>query len=466
MTNSVLNKDIFWGYVAQGLNIGAGILLLPIILRYLPAADVGLWFVFMTLAGFSQLIEMGFQPTLARNVAYAYSGAKQLAPDGLPNEHCSENKINLYLVAGLISAAKKIYLLVAVLATFLMLVVGSIYIYTLLTPSQNIFYSLSSWITFALGYLVNFYFGYITGVLQGRGDITQSNKVVILARGIMIILGSLLMCLGFGLLGLGVAVFISAVFGRIAALHYLYQDPHKDQLASILIKTKEINKLKRTLWHNASRLGMVQLGGFLIQRVSILISSSFMGLEVVASYGMTLSLLLTVSGIAAVICHVQVPYISALQSRYERKLLSSIYGEILILSWAMYFMGLLFILIWGKELLWLIDSHTMLLPFWYIFALGVIVFLEMNHSIAATYLTTMNKVPFLKAALFSGILILIFSLLLIKPLGLIGLIIAQGGVQLAYNNWKWPREVCKQMGCSLTQILSLGIEKLVGKFKF
>ena len=34
--------------------------------------------------------------------------------------------------------------------------------------------------------------------------------------------------------------------------------------------------------------------------------------------------------------------------------------------------------------------------------LGVILLLELNHSIAASYLTTTNQVPFLEAALVSG----------------------------------------------------------------
>ena len=33
----ITKKDVLWGYIAQFFNIGAGILLLPVILKLLPA---------------------------------------------------------------------------------------------------------------------------------------------------------------------------------------------------------------------------------------------------------------------------------------------------------------------------------------------------------------------------------------------------------------------------------------------
>ena len=36
MAKSVSQADVVWGYAAQLLNMGAGLMLLPVILRYLP----------------------------------------------------------------------------------------------------------------------------------------------------------------------------------------------------------------------------------------------------------------------------------------------------------------------------------------------------------------------------------------------------------------------------------------------
>ena len=65
--------------------------------------------------------------------------------------------------------------------------------------------------------------------------------------------------------------------------------------------------------------------------------------------------------------------------------------------------------------------------------------LETNHSACAGAIATGNTIPFLNAAVFSGLGICIFSLMAgWMGLGVWAIMLAQGIVQLAYNNWKWP----------------------------
>ncbi|HHH1715679.1 TPA: hypothetical protein ACPY4M_004563, partial [Yersinia enterocolitica] len=87
------------------------------------------------------------------------------------------------------------------------------------------------------------------------------------------------------------------------------------------------------------------------------------------------------------------------------------------------------------------------LPLNYLLILGLIYLLEMNHSICATIITSKNKVPFVFASLFSGGLIILLSIILSVHFkyGVLGLILAQGIVQLMYNNWKWPLMVYNEL---------------------
>lgn len=59
----ITKKDVLWGYIAQFFNIGAGILLLPVILKLLPADILGVWYIFLTISSLVQMIDFGFQPT-------------------------------------------------------------------------------------------------------------------------------------------------------------------------------------------------------------------------------------------------------------------------------------------------------------------------------------------------------------------------------------------------------------------
>lgn len=448
-------SDLFWGYAAQGLNIGAGFLLLPLLARHLTADDVGLWFVFVTLASLAQLLEFGFQPTLARNVAYVYSGAEELSRAGLPTRMSPNAALSVPLLADVLNAARRIYRYVACAAVVVLFGAGSWYVWTLITPAQNLRACLVAWCMFATGYVLNFYFGYLNGLLQGRGDVSIANKVVVASRCIFLVLGWLGLLIGWGLPALGLASLLSALAGRWLAWRGLHSSAHPEMRQLPHVKPR--NSLVPLLWHNASRMGSVQLGAFLIQRASVLLASSFLGLAAAASYGMTMTILMTLTTVGMVVIQITVPRLSALQAQGDQQdELAQKYGEVLILSWGVYVVCALALYFIAPPLLSAMGANTGLLPP-ALLALACVIFaLELNHSIAATYLTTANNVPFVAAALVSGICIVVMGALLVRPMGVVGLLIAQGSVQLAYNNWKWPLEALRHLNRPLTAVLRTG----------
>ena len=100
-------------------------------------------------------------------------------------------------------------------------------------------------------------------------------------------------------------------------------------------------------------------------------------------------------------------------------------------------------------LLELLGSKTMLLPGAMIAVAAVISFLEMTHAMAGNVLLTKNYVPFFIPSIVSGLCTVALLLLFMNftDLGLWGLILAPGIVQLAYQNWKWPLEVYRDLRC-------------------
>lgn len=455
---------MLWGYLAQALNIGAGLILLPVILKYLPAAEVGLWFVFITLVGLAQLLEFGFNPTISRNTSYIYAGAVALQRDGLPIHDTNKSTINLDLLASLLNTARKVYRVVSLLAAALLLIGGSIYISTLVTEETSDKTTLIlAWVTFATGYIVTLYYGYINGMLHGRGDVSQSNKIIITTRGLLILLGSYALITGHGLLGLGIASLMSSGIGRIIAMRYFFSETRPEMRTIRSLATNTADDLTPLLWHNASRLGAVQVGSFLIQRGNILIASSTLGLESAASYGMTVTILTVLITVSSVLCQLQLPRLNAIQSRNERSSLITIYGQIQLSSWTVFSLGLIFLVVFGDLMLNFVGSDTKLIPWPLLLVFGLIYLFELNHSIAATYLTTVNKIPFVKAALISGISITVLAVFLSAAYGIVGLIAAQGVVQLAYNNWKWPMEAQKNLQSSFLGTIKVGFKQFIGK---
>jgi O-antigen/teichoic acid export membrane protein len=345
-----------------------------------------------------------------------------------------------------------------------MLLLGSLYITTLLTRNQDTSQSLLAWAMFSIGAIINFYFGYINAFLQGRGDISQGSKVTVFSRGSMVFFSISALVMGYGLLGLGVASLVSAAVGRATAHRYFTWDVQVEQIRHAGITAEGKRDILRTLWHNAGRLGAVQIGAFLIQRGNVLIAASFVGLAASGSYGITMTVLMALSGMASVICQLQLPHLASLQAAFNRKAAAEVLGETFLMSWIFFLLGLTVLVAAGNQVLTLIGSRNHLLPWPLCLMLGIVILLEMNHSIAASYLTTLNKVPFVSAALISGVGVTLLTLLLIKPFGIAGMVAAQGMVQLAYNNWKWPMEAVRHLETSLSKILVLGARKIVSRY--
>ena len=89
----------------------------------------------------------------------------------------------------------------------------------------------------------------------------------------------------------------------------------------------------------------------------------------------------------------------------------------------------------------------MLLPTKLLIFIFIQYYLEYNHANAAQYLLSRNEVPFFKASLISavGVLILLGFFVVWLNMGILGMILAPTLIQAAYQNWKWPLEVVKEL---------------------
>ncbi|MBL0641768.1 oligosaccharide flippase family protein [Aeromonas veronii] len=446
--------DLIWGYSAQLLNIGVGILLLPILVVTLNSEELGLWYVFMAMVSLAQLLEFGFQPTIARQAAYIYNGATEIKRSGLPATVSGE--LNIDLLVNLIHSSKYIYRWIAILVAVLLWGMGSLYIYTL-NYAGDLTTAYMSWFLFASASVITFYFGYFNALLQGRGDITLVNKVVVASRVSYVLLAIVLLLLKFSLLAIAIASLISCIINRMLISRAFYNTKSRD-----FKKNKPTANLNKILWANTWRLGLVQFGAFLIQRGNMFIAATYLGLTVAASYGLTMQLSAIIVTLANQLMALQLPKMNALQAACEKNELKNIYASSVLVAFILLISGFAGLTLLGEPILALIGSETKLINSHLLALLGVVLLLETHHSISATYLTTTNQVPFLKAALVSGVGVTILSYALVYwcDLGVTGLIIGQGVVQLFFNNWYWPKVAMQHLNITPLELVSRGYKSI------
>ena len=101
----------------------------------------------------------------------------------------------------------------------------------------------------------------------------------------------------------------------------------------------------------------------------------------------------------------------------------------------------------GEWALAFMNSQTHFVPIGMLCVMLLISALEHNHAVSAGFIMADNKIPFFIPSLLSGgaTVILLFVFLYIFDLGIWGLILAPGLAQLAYQNWKWPSVVIREL---------------------
>jgi hypothetical protein len=100
-----------------------------------------------------------------------------------------------------------------------------------------------------------------------------------------------------------------------------------------------------------------------------------------------------------------------------------------------YLLGSLALLIAGPHILYLIGARSTLLGRPALTLLLLVLGLEMHHSLFGALVITENRNPFVIPALVSGVLVALAGWRLAPLYGYWGLLLAQGVVQAAFNNW-------------------------------
>lgn len=457
----ITKKDVTWSYVAKLFQIGSGLVTLPLILRLLTTEEVGMNYLMLTVSSIVGLMDFGFSPQFGRNFTYVNSGARRLCREGVEEER--DGSIDWHLLSVLISTARFVYRRLSVLALIVMLTFGTGYIWYLTEGFTNVNNSLYIWILYSFSTYFNIYFSYYSSLLTGSGMIRESSQAAILSKSAYLVLCTLFLLLGWGLFAVVAANFIAPFVQRYVSYRAYFKPELKARLAEQTVTREDIRETFSVIWFNAKKLGINFIGAYAVNKMGMFIIGFFLPLATIGSYGLLTQLTTIVSGIANTMFVTYLPKVSNCRVTGDRPMLkrtisfSMVVGQIIMLAGAL---GIIFV---APYLLELIESQTMLPSRLICVLYLVIVALELNHSEFASVISTENKIPYVVPSLISGgvIVLLTFIALKFTTLGLLGVVLVQGIVQAAYNNWRWPLWVFRELDMSISEFYGTGFDSII-----
>ena len=453
-----MHSKMFWGVSARALNIAGGFVLLPVVIHYLDTEMLALYYLFISLTMITSILDFGFNSTLTRNFAYAYAGAKRIHAEGICDEFGTET--NWSLVGELYVLSKKIYFYLSLVTLIVFFIPGSYYIYSVVYKSSiSVEYGILCWLIFSLSSVLAMYFVYLSTMIQGRGDVNLANKISIFSRLTNIVITIGLLVNGYSLLSVSISAISVCIIERVLYFKFAFRDDNHKKIKHL--KVDSSSKLKENLKLisvNSVKFGIVSLGAYLITRATIILATTYLGLLESASYIFTIQVISIITGISSTIIGVYLPKLNQLAKHPNEQFSLFCFSNLVSLS--VYCLGAVILILFGNYGLTLMHSKTQLINNWQVITLLVVYLLEVQHSNYATMITTGNQVPFVGAAIYSGIAIVILSIILMNftKLGVWALIISQGVVQLSYNNWYWIRFICLKYHISYIKTISLGLK--------
>ena len=438
-------KEIVWSYAGTAFMIGAGVILLPFILHKMPQETVGIWNIFQTITFLVLLLDFGFRPTFARNISYIFSGVKTLQKEGVAHAD-ADSEVDYGLLKGTLMAMQRFYRYIALGVFGLLVTAGTAYLYYILRKYNGDHQdAMMAWILLIAINCYNLYTFYYDALLTGKGYIKRSQQINMIGQAVYIALAIGLIYAGFGLTAIVGSQLVSTVIRRVMMYRVFYTPELKARLAEA--ESNEPKEILSAITPNAIKIGLTQLGGFLVNKAAMLIAPVFVSLEMVACYGITVQVMDILARCATVFYQSYLPKLAQCRTENNINGLRRYYllctGSLL----AVFVVGGIAWIFLGEWALNLIGSQTQFVPTAMLLVMLLINILEHNHAVSAGFIMADNKIPFFIPSLVSGAATILLLWIFLGPLdmGLWGLILAPGFAQLAYQNWKWPSVVIKEL---------------------
>lgn len=449
----IRKNDLLWVYVSRFLTIGINILLLPLLMKYLTGDELGLWYVFSSIAQVVNLFDFGFNSTISRHMTYAWSGACQLEKTSV-SENFDDN-INENLVSEIIITCRLVYLIISAVALAVMATAGSVYVSMVVRNGMTGTITIS-WIVYMLSVFLNMFYGYWSSLLQGIGAVAERNKMGVLAKSIQMVFAVVLILMGYGLLGFVISYFVSGIILRAAGKRYFARKMGTVEI-NHKVKANRIQKCFSAVWGTAWKDGVVMLAQYLSTQANTLICAYYIDLSATSVYGLMTQIVSVIASVASSYYSAYQPAFSSACLRRDTEEQKRIVCETDFIYKALFVLGVFALFLAGFPLIHIVRPGIQIgIPFSIL--LCVFYYFFNQKDLFASMIASANEVPFWSAYVISAVCSLMLSILLVRvfQMGIMGLVMAQLLINTVYNCWRWPIYVLKRLDIGYSEIYTIG----------
>lgn len=358
MFKKLYNSSIFNSWFSAFVGLFSSIIAIPIVITKLSVEEINVWFLFASIVTLSQGVQFGFNTTFSRFIAYVNNGVKigefrdlRHKKDKQHSSSIDKNEFSrvFYLM-------KYVYLFLSVIYLLVLIAIGY---FSLNKPIESLANYSDGWIAaglVAISTTLTLFFGYYQNFMLGINKVALVQRItgIVNLIGLIFILGVLLIY----------PTLVSIVFVyQMVSLSVLVSVVYfaKKEFANMSIQ-KQSNSFDKELfsivWESAWKSGITTVIANVVKHISAILVVQFFTPAISASFLFTKRIFDIIERFTMTTFQARIPTIAKYRGQGDFDMLMPYLRQTQYISYGVYLVGYIFLLVGGEFILSLISSNV------------------------------------------------------------------------------------------------------------
>lgn len=433
--NSTDLRRINFGVVSGILLAGVSFIVLMsqvrLVIEFLPAELAGIWFLFLSFGMYFTVLDLGFSPTLSREIAFQVAKFES---------NLSKARFE---ILSLIRTCFNVFLVLSVVALLIGSVGGYLFFQGIVT--SNLLTSVMfSWLIFCVGVSLNIIGAPVYATLYGLGDVAIERFVKAVCQILGLVMAYWSLRSGFGLIGLSITWVAQNLLARVMALLIL-KTRHTVLFQS---EGKPSRRHFNRLLTPSLNWGVTTLAAMCILHTDNVIIASKLSLEDIPPYEVVSKIVMSLMAFSLLLVNTSIPFLSRYFMQGNELSFLSLTSRNCRVSLAVILFGVAFLAVFGDDVSHMVGGDIGFVGFATLWVLLALVVLEVHHVALASSVMATGHLVFYKMAIAAAFINVILSLILVDHYGFLGVALGSLIAQLVTNSWYAPLIAFKHLGIS------------------
>lgn len=447
-------------YIGKGLTILTKVFYTPILFRYLPKNELGLWLLVSDSSLLVNLLGMGVIPILTRNIALAKGKIDR------ENQEDITNKNQNNTIGDLTKTGQIVLYCLSVIIFFVMWTLGYFFLKDSSTQiSYNTFIFALTMVCFS--YSVGVAKSYLDCWLVGVGHVGWNSVAIIISNNLGVLLSIFALIKGGNVLHLAIILLGSKIVEYLLSLIIIYYKNDKN----IFVIGEWNHELFTSLIKPSLAWWLTNLSVFLLLRTDSYFIAGFKGLGELPVYLATYQLIANVAELSISFALASATFIGQAWEAGNMTMVHNLTLRNANTALKIMALGTSFLIICGKEIieLWIGKDNFIGYPILIIFCITLTLETQAKSLTSSSRAT--NDEKYVVNTFLAALLNIILTWSLIKPLGLFGVALSTLIAQILTSNWYRVYRPLKRLNIRfsvyfqkviLPWFMMLGVSLLIG----